>query len=111
MDGQMAARSTLRLVACLPRRAPSRWERRARQPPFGGGSHRWMSGRGTPEFAQAGEVFGSEAQLLGGALGAVDHVPEGSVLRPILGVPAQMLARDAHAGVLAIEGVQVFQMA
>lgn len=44
-------------------------------------------------------------------LGTVHHVAERGILRPILRIPAQMLARDAHAGLLAIERMQMVEVA
>ena len=57
------------------------------------------------------EVVGGQAQLCVGGLGAVDHRAERGVLGAIPGVPAQMLAGDAHTGRFAVEIVQVAQVA
>src|SRR6185312_15260051 len=60
---------------------------------------------------QRGEVIAGQAPLLAGRLGTIDHLPERGILRPVLRVPAQVLARDAHAGLLAVECVELFEMA
>ena len=45
------------------------------------------------------------------AIGAVDDAAEGRVLGAIPGVPAEMLARDAHASQLAMKRIKIFEMA
>ena len=57
------------------------------------------------------EVVARQTQLLACRLGAIDDSAKGRVFRPILGVPAQMLARDAHTLLLAVERVQRLEMA
>src|SRR5690242_16172760 len=51
-----------------------------------------------------------EADLLRRGFGAVDDRAERGVLRTILAVPAEMLARDADALVLAVERVEVLKV-
>src|SRR3546814_16671638 len=60
---------------------------------------------------QGVEVVAGECQLRVRGLGAVDHGAERAVFRAILRVPAQVLARDAHAGWFAVEIVQRAQVA
>ncbi len=61
-----------------------------------------LGGEGDAGF-QGVEVLAGQAQLGGGVFGLVDDVAEGGVLRTVLGIPAQVLARDAHAHPLAVE--------
>ena len=48
----------------------------------------------------------ARGELLRGRLGAIHDVAERGFLRPILRVPPEVLARDAHARLLAVERVQ-----
>src|SRR5690625_3558916 len=57
------------------------------------------------------EVLCSELQLITCGFSAVDDASKGGIFRSVLGVPAQVLTRYAHAHVLAIEGVQVSEVA
>src|SRR5579863_4762684 len=59
---------------------------------------------------RSGKIVAGQAQLFARALGAVDHGAEREILFAILRVPAQMLARDAHALRLAVKRIQIFQM-
>ena len=52
-----------------------------------------------------------QIDLLAGRLGLVDDGAEAGVFGAVLGVPAEVLACDAHAGFLAVEGVEGFEMA
>ena len=70
------------------------------------GAERRPSGRGCRRVFQRGEIVARQTQLLLGRLGAIDDGAERRVLGPILRVPRQVLARDAHAGTLAVELVQ-----
>src|SRR6185312_2969698 len=56
------------------------------------------------------EILAGQPQLLVRAFRAVDHGTKRRVFGTIPGIPAQVLARDAHALMLAVECVQILQM-
>ena len=56
--------------------------------------------------SSAVEVVARQAQLLLRRLGTIDDGAKRRVLRPVLRVPREVLARDAHARTLAVKLVQ-----
>src|SRR4030065_5759 len=63
------------------------------------------------EIRLARKEFFDHGALAGRGLDLVDGMPECAAADTALAVPGDVLARDAHAQVLAVEGIQVFEVA